>query len=165
MLRGQRSIIIVRIDSHCNLPQNKTHSYASQLIVDLHTFSRRDIALGRVQVQPKYRMLASINGRYFCCSENRSTMKNLFKNHNICNLAIVWHNTSCLNHTIYQNIQESRRRSAHTLGQSLATIQLQVEASVVQWLCHSPCKPGVAGSIPGFSSPSDGTINRGPVSI
>ena len=38
-------------------------------------------------------------------------------------------------------------------------------ASVVQWLCHSPCKPGVAGSIPGFSSPSDGTINRGPVSI
>ena len=39
------------------------------------------------------------------------------------------------------------------------------EASVVQWLCHSPCNPGVAGSIPGFSSPSDGTINRGPVSI
>ena len=28
-----------------------------------------------------------------------------------------------------------------------------VEASVVQWLCHSPCKPGVAASIPGFSSP------------
>ena len=24
-------------------------------------------------------------------------------------------------------------------------------ASVVQWLSHSPCKPGVAGSIPGFS--------------
>ena len=40
-----------------------------------------------------------------------------------------------------------------------------VEASVVQWICHSPCKPGVAGSIPGFSSPSDGTINRGPISI
>ena len=39
------------------------------------------------------------------------------------------------------------------------------EASVVQWLCHSPCKPGVAGSIPVFSSPSNGTINRGPVSI
>ena len=36
---------------------------------------------------------------------------------------------------------------------------------MVQWICHSPCKPGVAGSIPGFSSPSDGTINRGPVSI
>ena len=34
-----------------------------------------------------------------------------------------------------------------------------IEASVVQWLCHSPCKPGVAGSISGFSSPSDGTIN------
>ena len=26
----------------------------------------------------------------------------------------------------------------------------QLEASVVQWLCHSPCKLGVAGSIPGF---------------
>ena len=39
------------------------------------------------------------------------------------------------------------------------------EASVVQWLCHSPCKPGVAGSIRGFSSRSDGTINRGPMSI
>ena len=38
-------------------------------------------------------------------------------------------------------------------------------SSVVQWLCHSPCKSGVACSIPGFSSPSDGTINRGPVSI
>ena len=33
---------------------------------------------------------------------------------------------------------------------------------MVQWLCHSPCKPGVAGLIPGFSSPWDGTINRGP---
>ena len=39
------------------------------------------------------------------------------------------------------------------------------EASVVQWLCHSPCKPGVAGSISGFSSLLDGTINEGPVSI
>ena len=39
-----------------------------------------------------------------------------------------------------------------------------VDASVEQWwLFHAPCKPGVAGSIPGFSSPSDGTINRGPV--
>ena len=46
----------------------------------------------------------------------------------------------------------------------IITVKRQ-EASVVQWLCHSPCKPGVAGSIPGFSSPSDGTINRGPVSI
>ena len=27
------------------------------------------------------------------------------------------------------------------------------------------CKPGVAGSIPGFSSPSDETINRGPLTI
>ena len=38
------------------------------------------------------------------------------------------------------------------------------EASVVPWLCHSPCKPGGAGSIQGFSSPLDGTINRGPIS-
>ena len=27
---------------------------------------------------------------------------------------------------------------------------------------HSPCNPGVAGSIPGFSSPLDETINQGP---
>ena len=38
---------------HCNLPQNKTHSYASQPIVDPYTFSRREIAPGRVQVQRK----------------------------------------------------------------------------------------------------------------
>ena len=37
-----------------------------------------------------------------------------------------------------------------------------VEASVAQWLSHSPCNPGVAGLILGFSSPSDETINRGP---
>ena len=30
-----------------------------------------------------------------------------------------------------------------------------IEASVAQWLSHLPCKPGVAGSIPGVSSPSD----------
>ena len=47
----------------------------------------------------------------------------------------------------------------------LRALSIVREASVVQWLCHSPCKPGVAGSIPGFSSPSDGTVNRGPVSI
>ena len=28
-----------------------------------------------------------------------------------------------------------------------------------------PCKPGVAGSIPGFNSLSDETLSRGPVSI
>ena len=50
---GQRSIIIVPIDSHCNLPQNKAHSRASQLIVDPNTLSRREIAPGRVQVQQK----------------------------------------------------------------------------------------------------------------
>ena len=50
---GQSPIIIVSIDSHCNLPQNKTHSYASQLIVDPNTPTRREIAPGRVQVQQK----------------------------------------------------------------------------------------------------------------
>ena len=47
----------------------------------------------------------------------------------------------------------------------LRALSIVREASVVQCLCHSPCTPGVAGSIPGFSSPSDGTVNRGPVSI
>ena len=40
-----------------------------------------------------------------------------------------------------------------------------IEASVVQWLCHLPCDPGVTGSIPSFSSLSYETINRGPVSM
>ena len=35
------------------------------------------------------------------------------------------------------------------------TLNSLLEASVAQWLSHLPCKPGVAGSIPGFSSPSD----------
>ena len=29
------------------------------------------------------------------------------------------------------------------------------EASLAQWLSHKPCKPGIASSIPGFSSPLD----------
>ena len=33
------------------------------------------------------------------------------------------------------------------------------------WLSHSPSKPGVAGLIPDFSSTSDKTINRGPMTI
>ena len=73
---GQRPIIIIiPIDSHCNLPQNKTHSRASQLIVDPNIFSRRKIAPSRVQVQPKNRGLASIQGRYF--SLFRDTPKSL----------------------------------------------------------------------------------------
>ena len=59
-LAGQRPIIIVPIDSHFNLPQNKTHSYALQLIVDPNTFSSRENAPGRVQVQQKNRVLGSI---------------------------------------------------------------------------------------------------------
>ena len=45
--------------------------------------------------------------------------------------------------------------SETTLFSHKAAHIFQIEASVVLWLCHSPCKPGVAGSIPGFSSPSD----------
>ena len=50
---GQRPIIIVPIDSYCNLPPNNTHSYGAQLIVDPNTFSRREISPGRVQMQQK----------------------------------------------------------------------------------------------------------------
>ena len=32
-----------------------------------------------------------------------------------------------------------------------------IKVSVVQWLSHSPCKPGVAGSIPGFSKSNNKT--------
>ena len=39
------------------------------------------------------------------------------------------------------------------------------EVSMALWLRCSHCKPGVTGSIPGFSSLSDETINGGPVSI
>ena len=38
-------------------------------------------------------------------------------------------------------------------------------ASVVKWINHPPCEPGVAGSILGYSSMSDKTLSRGPVSI
>ena len=40
-----------------------------------------------------------------------------------------------------------------------------IEASVALWLSCSPSKLGVVGSIPGFSSPSDETLNRGPMII
>ena len=39
------------------------------------------------------------------------------------------------------------------------------EATLSQLLCHSPCKPGVAGLIVGFSSLLDETINRGPLAF
>ena len=88
-VHGKRPIIIVPIDSHCNLPQNKTLSYPpSQLIVDPDTFSRREIALGRVQVQQKKKKKkkkkkkiggspASKDGTFRCLGtpQNRSTMK------------------------------------------------------------------------------------------
>ena len=42
--------------------------------------------------------------------------------------------------------------------------QYEKEAFMAQWLCHSPCKPEVAGSIAEISSPSDETLT-GPISI
>ena len=47
------TVIAVPIDPHCNLPQNKTHSYVSRLIVDPGTLSRRENAPDRMQVQRK----------------------------------------------------------------------------------------------------------------
>ena len=38
-------------------------------------------------------------------------------------------------------------------------------AALVKWISHSLCKPGVAGSIPGFSSLLNETENSGPLSI
>ena len=40
-----------------------------------------------------------------------------------------------------------------------------LEASVAERLSYPLCKPGVPSSIPGFSSLSDETLNRGPVSV
>ena len=76
---GQRLMIIVPIDSHCNLPPNKTHSFSSQLIADPNTFSRRENAPGRVQVQPKKGCKPAFkegNFRCFGTPQNPSTMKN-----------------------------------------------------------------------------------------
>ena len=39
------------------------------------------------------------------------------------------------------------------------------EASVVKLVSHLPSNPGVMSSIPGFSSLSDETLNRGPVTV
>ena len=57
---GQRPIIIVPIDSNCNLPLHKTHSYASQLIVEPNTFSRRENAPGPCTGAAKNRVLTGI---------------------------------------------------------------------------------------------------------
>ena len=43
--------------------------------------------------------------------------------------------------------------------------KFQSEASVAERLSYPLCKPGVRSSIPGFSSLSDETLNRGPVSV
>ena len=44
-------------------------------------------------------------------------------------------------------------------------LSICLEASVVKWSSYSPCKSEVVGSIPGFSSLSDETLNRGLVSV
>ena len=77
---GQRPIIIVPIDSHCNLPQNKTHSYASHLIVEPNTFSRLENGPGRIQVRPKIGCKPAFEDGIFRClgtPQNRSTTKKL----------------------------------------------------------------------------------------
>ena len=38
-------------------------------------------------------------------------------------------------------------------------------AAVVLWINHLPCIPGVAGSIPVFTSLTDETLSPGPISI
>ena len=45
------------------------------------------------------------------------------------------------------------------------SVMQPVEASVAERLSYPLCKPGVLSSIPGFSSLSDETLNRGPVSV
>ena len=40
-----------------------------------------------------------------------------------------------------------------------------IEASVAERLSYPLCKPGALSSIQGFSSLSDETLNRGPVSV
>ena len=44
-------------------------------------------------------------------------------------------------------------------------VKTMIEASVAERLSYPLCKPGVLSSIPGFSSLSDETLNRGPVSV
>ena len=65
LLYGQRPIIIIPIGFHCNMPQNKTHSYAS------HTTHSRHQHIQQTRDRPrpctsaaKNRGLASIQGRY-----------------------------------------------------------------------------------------------------
>ena len=68
---GQRPKIIVRIDSYCNLSQNKTHSYASQLILDTDTFSG-------VRTCSKHMALVSIQGRYFLLQRDTPKSKKAY---------------------------------------------------------------------------------------
>ena len=73
---------------------------------------------------------------------------------------------NCLHvHTLNLCCSKNCQLGFLTRADTKCPVQLQKEASVVQWLCHSPCKPGVTGSILGFSSLSVGTINRGHISI
>ena len=48
------------------------------------------------------------------------------------------------------------------LNNIFAASGVLIESSVAQWLCHSPCKPGVTGLIPGFSSLSDEILTEVP---
>ena len=48
------------------------------------------------------------------------------------------------------------RQTNHIYTQGLHSL-VYIEAAVVSWINHLPCKPGVAGSIPGFTCLSDET--------
>ena len=43
--------------------------------------------------------------------------------------------------------------------------ELKIEAAMMLWIHHSPCKPGVTVLMTGFSSLSDETFSCVPVSI
>ena len=62
---------------------------------------------------------------------------------------------NCLHPLIYTYFCTDQQMGYSFKAFSAIIFKYYVEAAVAQWLSHLPCKPGVAGSIPGFSSPSD----------
>ena len=53
--------------------------------------------------------------------------------------------------TLFNEIEYHNQNSVVSNEKTQHMIRSKRNASVVQWISHSPCKPGVAGSIPGFS--------------
>ena len=60
---------------------------------------------------------------------------------------------------------EADQRLCFRYIESTIPLLSKYEASVAERLSYPLCKPGVLSSIPGFSSLSDETLNRGPVSV